>query len=148
MKTYFLKNRIATIISCVVVTFCMSLAVGAATPAPETTATLMKERVKTLEELVMLTERQYRTGQVLLDDYLSAEDDLLEAKIALAPDREARIALRRKSVKNRTMMESIVAKRVETGTASKAEHLRAKAARLAAEIELARELEKRGGGCQ
>lgn len=144
MKTYLLKNRMISIVSCFLVTVCVSLAVGTATPVSEKTRALMEERVKTLEQLVMLTEMHYQAGRVLLDSYLSAENDLLDAKLALASDRKTRIALRRKSVKNLTMIESIVEKRVEAGTASKSDHLRARAGRLEAEIELAQEMEKPG----
>ena len=103
---------------------------------------LVEQRVKTLEQLAALTREQYQAGMATIEDYLAAERELLEATIELANDRDARIVLLDKHVGNLKRTEAMAKERVANGVASQAEYLRAKAARLQAEIGLARELER------
>jgi len=129
-------------IPCVMTVLCTSLILHAAAPESRVITDLVQQRVKTLEQLVALTTQQYRTGQASIDDYLSAENSLLEARIGLAADQPSRIELLGKLVDNLKKMEALVRERVASGVASTTDHLRAKAARLQAEIDLARESER------
>jgi len=103
---------------------------------------LVEARVKTLEQLVALMGRQYQVGQATVGDYLTAESELLEARVELAPDRKTRIDAIVKLVGNLKKTEVLAKERLKSGMAGQAEALRVKAARLKAEVRLARELEK------
>ena len=102
---------------------------------------LLKERRDTLQQLVESTEALYRSGVAPLDSLLRATDELLAAQLELAKSKEERIAIHRERLKNARRLEHHSETIYKEGRASVTEYLRAKAARLKAEIELARERE-------
>ena len=102
---------------------------------------LLKERRNTLQQLVESIEALYRSGVAPLDYLLRATDELLAAQLELAKSKEERIAIYRERLKNARRLENRSETIHKEGRASVTEYLRAKAARLKAEIELARERE-------
>lgn len=144
MKNPRFPKPAALMITCAWTVLGPSLALQAAPESMGITA-LVKERVKTLEQLVELTRRRYQTGQATIDDYLSAEGELLEARVEMTPDHQTRVALLGTLVGNLKRTEALAKERVASGVAPREEILRAKAARLTAEVRLARVLETERG---
>ncbi len=122
-------------------------AIAADTPRPASSEaskqleSLLQERRDTCRKLVEYVESQRRTGQVDIPSWIRASNQLVEAELDMAKTKAERIALRQKLVANLKQAEEFAEARDKMGfgldTAKTS--LETKAARLKAEIELARE---------
>lgn len=104
---------------------------------------LLVERRDTLKTLVEHVKAQYRAGDATYDSVVAATNSLLEAQLDLATTKTERIEIRKSMVENLRAVEQRLESRRESGLPSWDEYLRAKAARLLAEIRLARETDAR-----
>lgn len=104
---------------------------------------LLKERRDTLRQLAQDVEQCYRAGRATLDSLIRASNLLLEAELDLAKTKAERIAIYEKLVANLRQLEKAAEARHQAGApgGGVSEVLSAKADRLKAEIQLAREKE-------
>lgn len=100
---------------------------------------LMNEREQVLQKLVDVAKAQYEQGNASLDSVISAERELLDAKLDSATTRGERIAIRESQLKLAQLRERKVAKLVEFADGSPRDLMTAKANRLTAQIQLLRE---------
>ena len=100
---------------------------------------LMQERVVVLEALVKVVEMQFEEATVSSRQVLEAMNELVAAKLAVARDQEARVALRKEMLTNLVALEKVVKAQSEAGLGGPEDALRAQAARLKAEAMLLRE---------
>jgi hypothetical protein len=125
-------------------------AAGADPPLPQQNETakqvesLLKERRDTFRQLVDMLGQQHRAGIVTEVSVLRATDQLLDAELDLASTKAERIAIREKLVANLRKLEKLIEGMVQAGVRGAdaptiEDALRAKAARLKAEIQLLRE---------
>jgi len=97
---------------------------------------MMQQRALLLQEAVDLAVIRYRQGESRYDVVLSLQRDLLDAELQLATNREQRIAVYRRLVDNMTTAEKVARQLYEAKEVSQIDYLRAKAARLQAQIDL------------
>lgn len=110
------------------------------TPASESEITeLLNERVAVLQELTGDSRVAYRSGELTLEALMHAESDLLLARLELAQDGRARIEIREALVKTAQQLEEVAQRKWEAAEGTRAETLRARAFRLQAQVNLARE---------
>jgi hypothetical protein len=110
--------------------------------ASKQVASLLNERRDALQELVKIREGQFqsRSPGFSFEALLHAKDQLADAEAEMATTRTDRIAAYEKKVENLRWGESLIAQRVKSGIgATPDDLLQARAARLKAEIQLARE---------
>lgn len=100
---------------------------------------LRKERREVLRQAVRQAEEMYRSGRLPYATIPRLTVNLLNAELDLAPDRDARIAIRERVVDQLKISEEMVNQNVKSGQAANTDLLEAKAARLQAEIDLLRE---------
>lgn len=100
---------------------------------------LLIQRIEVLQEIVTATKLQHEDALVGLADVVEASNELLLAKLDLASDAPSRIALRKEIVENLRNLEAGMIALHQQGGVPRQEVLRSRAARLEAEILLARE---------
>jgi outer membrane protein TolC len=120
-------------------------AIAAEPPAPQQSAashplqSLLKERVDTLRHLVEILDAQSQSGVVTKETVILASNQLLDAELELAKTKADRVALHEKLVGNLRRLEEFANGQYRDGRCTLDGPLRAKAARLKAEIQLLRE---------
>jgi outer membrane protein TolC len=97
------------------------------------------ERRETLRQLVKAAEQHYRSGNTTLPSVIRASNLLLEAELEAAKTKAERIALYEKMVENLRELEKVAEAGYKAGVRPMDDVLEARAARLKAEIQLARE---------
>ena len=110
-----------------------------ASPVPVDDAELrakLMERRDTLKELLQILMTHYLQGTGTPFSVFQAQIELLEAELSLAKTHAERIVLYEKSLAARTEVEKLTQERRELGVGGAADHLRAKADRIKAEIDL------------
>jgi hypothetical protein len=134
--------------SCAVAAAVVVISAIAADVPPSTPAdavkqleSLLQERRDTLRKIVEYVQAQEKTGAFDLPDAIRVSNELIEAELELATSKAQRIALQQKFVANLKRIEQFLQRSAEVGRGTDAtkKHLEAKAARLKAEIQLARE---------
>jgi hypothetical protein len=100
---------------------------------------LLKERRDVVRKLVEIVNRRYQTGMVTQESVILASNLLLDAELELARTKAERIAVCQKLVGNLRQLEQAAEARHERTMGSADDVLKAKAARLKAEIQLVRE---------
>jgi outer membrane protein TolC len=137
-------NRFAlpvVIVACGIVTG-LAISSGLAEPPAvgdrdaERVTELQKERRDILREAVDQAERGYRAGVVQYSSVSRIKLNWLSAELDAAPDRAARVAVRKRIVLQLRHVEETTVELVNAGQAQSIDLLEAKAARLQAEIEL------------
>lgn len=104
---------------------------------------LLIERRDVLLERHKSIESVFKNGDAVVTAVISAENELLDAELALATQPADRITIFEKLVLNMKRIEDWTHQQVNDGTATRIDVLLAKAARLQAEIAVLRE---RGSG--
>jgi len=113
--------------------------VATASPVPVDDAELrakLIERRDTLKELVRIHARRAQTGGESTSMSNQAYIDLLEAELPLTNSHAERIILYEKSLAARTEIERVTQAMLDAAAGTPADHLRAKADRIQAEIDL------------
>jgi outer membrane protein TolC len=104
-----------------------------------TLAELRTERRKLLEQLYQLAVERQRQGTGSPGEVAAARLTLLDADLEMTTDRAKRITLLEEVVRIRREQEETVIARVQSGVATQSETMKAKVARLDAEIALRKE---------
>ena len=104
---------------------------------------LLTERVETLRGLVERYELLYRGGKVSLHEYANRVGTLVHAELELAENGTKRIELLEAYVAKLKDCEAMLESAHQNGMSPEYELLDAKALRLAAQIDLAKEQERR-----
>jgi outer membrane protein TolC len=99
---------------------------------------ILQERLAVLSEIATLQRKAYEAGEVQLPAVLSAESDVVSAKLELAPTAAERIAILETMVENARELEEVAERLAEAREATTVDHLKAKAFRLRAQAELVR----------
>lgn len=125
-----------------VICVCVFLA-GAAVGAPAANAEqpgkikeLREKRIAVLKEIVEVTEKTYKGGQVAFDQVVKARLDLLQAQLDASETKEDRIRLLGEMVKQAEALEKAVAKRFEAKEVGRVDVLKAAAFVLETKIAL------------
>ena len=100
---------------------------------------LQKERIDTLDRLVKFLSAQYKAGTVGVPELLTAESELVDAKLDFSDKPEERIALLEAQVETAKKTFELVKQRWKTGLCTESDVERAKAHSLDVQIKLARE---------
>ncbi len=100
---------------------------------------LMEQRRDTLKQRLEYATARARLDPKHFDDQILANDEFLQAKLALATSREDRIAIAKERVENFREREDYLAAQSKAGLGGPDIELVARAARQQAEIELLRE---------
>ncbi len=103
---------------------------------------LLHERLGMLVEIAKLQLQAYQQGESNFEAVLSAQTDVLSARLELAKTVEERIMIRKNLLETARQLEEVTTRLVQAREASQIDVLRAKALRLRAEADLLRE---RGG---
>jgi outer membrane protein TolC len=103
---------------------------------------LQDERVEVLTELVKCTVAQYQVGGVTIDAVISAQNELVAAKLDATDETEKRIALLTQQLEMVTQLLKITEARHEMGRTTMTDVYRAKSLLLDVKIKLARERSK------
>ena len=109
---------------------------------------LLKERRDTLSELVDVYEARFRRGSAPVESVIVASNELLNAELELAETNPERVTIREKLVSNLRLLEQNIKERYDHGTCPIEDLLRAKAARLKAEIDVLHEKGTTGTGAK
>lgn len=108
---------------------------------------LLKERRDLLAERLKLLEMQHGHGeQVTWKELVEARDELLVAELALATTKPKRIEVLTSRVENLKSAEELYMVQRDNGDAGTTDVLKAKARRLAAEVDLQREIDASSSG--
>lgn len=99
---------------------------------------LLEERLATLKQLAAVTEKAYRSGNATFAEVAQANALLLKAELELCKTDKERLAVHEKAVGLAKDSENVAAQLFQTGRATQASVLAAKANRLEAEIALQR----------
>lgn len=113
---------------------------GRPEPSPEIKA-LQEQRIETFREMVAMAEAKFADGQGSSSNLLEAQRKLLVAQLDADSDPAERTQLREEIVENLMQFEVQVEAEILSGGAPHSNLLEVRAARLQAEIELARERE-------
>jgi hypothetical protein len=100
---------------------------------------MLEQRQNTLKERFEVVTALHKQGALSSQDITQANEDLLQAKLALATERDERIAIAKQRVENFRQSEAIVDSLFRRAEASQVEKLLVTAARQQAEIDLLRE---------
>lgn len=100
-------------------------------------AALLQERLVVLQEIVSLRRRAYELGEATPESFLSAEKDLLTAKLELTSQPAERLVILPDLFENARRLEDLVAAEAKTSQRPRVDLLVARAARLKAEADLA-----------
>jgi outer membrane protein TolC len=100
---------------------------------------LLAERKKVLTRIVESTKLFYESGRVGIEEYRDANIALLRAEIEMCSTRNERLEILQKMIQLNKEVEAQITRRASEGRATGMEVNKAKAARLEAQIELARE---------
>ena len=100
---------------------------------------LQDERIVTLTELVKWTTQQYQEGRCSIQEFISAQDELVAAQLDSADGHDQRIALLTKQVELADTLLKFAEARHQAGQTTRADVYRAKSSVLAAKIRLLRE---------
>ncbi len=103
---------------------------------------LQEERVEVLTQLVKYTTAQYHTGAVTIDAVISAQNELVAAKLDSTDETDKRIALLTQQLEMVTQLLRITESRHEAGRITITDVYRAKSLLLDVKIKLARERSK------
>jgi hypothetical protein len=99
---------------------------------------LRQERLATLRELVEQTQREYQAGKASFDQLHQATQALLHAELELCSSDKERIVVLEKILAQAKQHEETAVQRYKSGNVTASDALRAKAARLEAEVALER----------
>jgi outer membrane protein TolC len=94
---------------------------------PDSIEELQKKRIAVLKEIVDITEKSFKSGQVSFDRVGSARLDLLQAQLDASRTKEERLRLLEEMVKHAEEMEAAVKRLVEAGQAGRVEALKSTA---------------------
>lgn len=114
-------------------------AVGAPTAAaeqPDKVKELRGERIAVLKEIVEVTEKTYKGGQVTFDQVAKARLDLLQAQLDASESKEDRIRLLGGMVEHAELLEKTVTKLFEAKQVGRVDALKAQAFVLETKIAL------------
>jgi vacuolar-type H+-ATPase subunit D/Vma8 len=100
---------------------------------------LLEQRRDTLKERFEVVTALHQKGINSSQDIAQAAEELLQAKLALATDRDERIAIAKERVENFRRGEAVVESLFARAEASRSQKLKATATRQQAEIDLLRE---------
>ncbi len=100
---------------------------------------LLEQRRDTLKERFEVVTALHQKGINSSQDIAQAAEELLQAKLALATDRDERIAIAKERVENFRRGETVVESLFARAEASRSQKLKATATRQQAEIDLLRE---------
>jgi hypothetical protein len=100
---------------------------------------LLTERREVLQNLVHRMETFLESGRIGIDEFMDANVELVRAELDLCENKAERFEVLQKTVQFLTTCEGMVAKRAAAGRATEIDMGKARAAVLAAKIELARE---------
>lgn len=101
--------------------------------------TLLKDRVATLEEIVLMTTTEYQAARVTYDKVREAQEALNRARLDLCETAEARLAVLQEMLAQAKACEELAAVKFSAARAAAAERFWAKADRLEIEIAIERE---------
>jgi hypothetical protein len=107
--------------------------------AADSAEKLLRERLEVLEEIARLEEAAYGEGSRGFDRVATARMEVLSAKLELAKMRDERIAIREEFATIARQYEAAAEAGFKASIISRPEYLKAKAFRLRAEADLARE---------
>jgi outer membrane protein TolC len=130
-------------ILCAAISLTVVIGAGAG-DAPDTPSedkelkTLLVERRTVLQEAVRSAEQAFRAGQSRFDAVIELRRELSHADLELATTAEERIAVRRRLVNEITALEQATEEQYKAGQATRVDCLKSTAARLQAQIDLAR----------
>ena len=99
---------------------------------------LLLERRAVLQEAVRAVERAYHAGQAQLASVTESRRELSQADVGLATTQQERLAVYRRLVEEATALEKATKTQFESGQATQIDLLKSTAARLEAQIDLAR----------
>lgn len=108
-------------------------------PGEKSVAELQQQRLAVLQELVNVAFTAYRTGEADIAQGMQAQQQLLNAKLELAEDRESRLKILSESVELAAEWQKVAEARYRAAESSQADVLQCRARRLEAEIALVRE---------
>lgn len=100
---------------------------------------LLRERLRLLGEVARLQREAYSQGEATFDAVVSAEFEVLNARLELAATAAERITIRGAMLDSAIQLEKIVAQLLKEGQATPIDVLRAKCLRLRAKADLLRE---------
>lgn len=103
---------------------------------------LLGERLQTLVEIAKLQEQAYKQGRSSLDAALSAQADVLYARLELAKTPAERITIREELLGAARQLQEVTDRMFQAREASQVDLLKAKALRLRAEADV---IQERGG---
>ncbi|MFO0924688.1 MAG: hypothetical protein U0905_19640 [Pirellulales bacterium] len=106
-------------------------------------ASLLEERRATLKTRVEMIEKLVGVTRSTQEALIAAREDLINAEIEMATNGNERMAAWQRKIENARQLETVMEQRKHEGRGTEADVLMAKAARLAAEIELQRESDLR-----
>ena len=138
-RTHFVLLAVLTLATAVIAGTQTAKSEPGADGASARLDTLLKQRREILEQLVKVTTEHYGAGQTTIESVIRAWDQLLNAKLELAEDRSARVAIHEQRTKVLKDFEKIAQAQFRAGAATQEDVLTARAARLEAEIQLLRE---------
>lgn len=138
--------KTASALACAVIAICLGMTllappVQSQQPAAQSNRllALQVERRDTLRELHDVIASRYQQGQASIDELIRIRSTVLEAELPLAATKRERLILLEQQVDNFRELEEITQQRFEAGQTPSGPALSAKAARLAAEIDLEQE---------
>ena len=100
---------------------------------------LLTKRRDVLQHLVDTYEKKLSQGRTQVDPVVAAREQLLDAKLQLATSKKQRLEICQKRIDNMWRLETAMKLRSEAGQTTLESLLLARAGRLQAEIDLARE---------
>jgi len=100
---------------------------------------LLTERREVLQKLVHRMETFLESGRIGIDEFMDANVELVHSELDLCENKAERIKVLQKTVQFLTTCEGMVAKMAAAGRTTEIDMGKARAAVLAAKIELARE---------
>ena len=100
---------------------------------------LLRERLQTLVEVARLQEQAYKQGESSFDSVLSAQTEVLTARLELAKTPPERISIREELVAAARQLQDVTERKYQAQQATQTDVLRAKALRLRADADLLQE---------
>jgi uncharacterized protein (TIGR03067 family) len=99
---------------------------------------LLQERQEVLKEVVDVALADFKMARIDYTNVLEAQRELIQAQLEQATTREQKIALYKQLVQNLEKVEEVADARRQAGEGSQLDRLKARAARLQAQIDLVR----------
>ncbi len=136
IPTYSLPRAAALIL--LLTSGVLSAAEEPKSPSADAARDVLKERLTVLAEIVELQRKAYELGEVQFNSVLTAETDLLSAKLELAQTPAERITILETMVENARRLEEVVERLSQAREATAMDRLKAKAFRLRVQADLLR----------